>query len=93
MRGYGNSMPSALRNSGALDRISRSSGGLHFGANDTVTIDLVARSPSDARLISGVLRVAGKLAHLQFGGKPDLVLAESILSSIRVAVNGTQVAV
>lgn len=90
-RQVGNSLPSALRNSGALDRISRSSGGLHFGADDTVTLVLVANSPGDARLISGVLRVAGKLAHLNLGGKPDLVLAESILSSMRVAVNGTNV--
>lgn len=90
-RQVGDALPSVLRNSGALDRIRRSSGGLHYGANDSVTLDLVAGSPGDARLISGVLRVAGKLAHLDLGGKPDLLLAERILSSMQVVVNGTKV--
>lgn len=87
----GDALPPPLRNSGVLDRISRSSGGLQFGASDTMTIDLVASSPGDARLLSDALRVAGRLARLQFGGSAELVLAGSVLSSMRVAVDGSAV--
>ncbi len=84
-------LPSQLRSSGALDRISRCAGGLQFGPSDEVILDLVARSPGDARLLSGVLRVAGTLAHLQLGGTAGLVLAGSVLSSMQVSVEGSTV--
>jgi hypothetical protein len=87
----GDAMPVALRNSGVLDRISRSSGGLQFGPSDKITLDLVASSPGDARLLSDALRVAGRLARLQFTGSADLVLAGSVLSSMRVAVEDSTV--
>lgn len=84
-------LPSQLRSSGALERISRSAGGLQFGPNDKVTLDLFARSPGDARLLSGVLRVAGTLARLQFGADAGLVLAETVLSSMQISVERSTV--
>jgi hypothetical protein len=87
----GDALPPALRGSGVLDRISRSSGGLQFGSNDELTLGIVASSPGDARLLSDALRVASRLARLQLGGDADFVLAQSVLSSMRVTVEGLTV--
>ena len=87
----GDALPPALRGSRVLDRISRSSGGLQFGSSDELTLDLVASSRGDARLLSDALRVASRLAHLQLGGSADLVLAQSVLSAMRVTVEDSTV--
>jgi hypothetical protein len=85
------SLPPPMRNSELLDGISRSLGGLRFGKNDQITLDLIARTASDARLLSGLLHVGGSLAHLQIGGSAELSLAESVLSSMQVSVEGSTV--
>jgi hypothetical protein len=90
-RQVGEALPPALGNSEVLDRISRSSGGLQFGTSDKVTLDLVAGSPGDARLLSDALRLAGRLARFDFSGSASLVLAETVLSSMRVEVEGSLV--
>jgi hypothetical protein len=87
----GDALPSQLRTSGVLERISRSAGGLQFGQNDKVLLNLIARSPGDARLLSRVLRVAGTLARLQFGGDAGFVLAETVLSSMQISVERSTV--
>jgi hypothetical protein len=87
----GDALPSILRNSEALQKIRQSSGGLKFGPDDQVTLDLVAGSPGDARLISDLLRFGGSLAHLQIGGNPGLLLAESVLRSMHVNSDGSKV--
>lgn len=55
-----------------------------------VVLNLIARSPSDARLLSGVLRVAATIARLQFRGN-GLVLAETVLTSMQLSVEHSTV--
>ena len=87
----GDALPSQVRTSGALERISRSAGGLQFGQSDKVVLNLIARSPSDARLLSDVLRVAAAIARLQLRGNGGLVLAATVLTSIQLSVEHSTV--
>lgn len=87
----GDALPSQVRTSGALERISRSAGGLQFGPSDKVVLNLVARSPTDARLLSGVLGVAATIARLQLRGNSGLVLAETVLTSMQLSVDDSTV--
>jgi hypothetical protein len=87
----GDALPWPLRNSEALQKISRSAGGLQFGPSDKLTLDLVARSPGDARLIADVLHLGGSLAHLQIGGNAGLLLAEGVLRSMHAVSEGLKV--
>jgi len=87
----GDALTPQLRKAEVLDRISRSSGGLRFGQSDRLTLDLIARSPFDARVLSGLLHVAGSLAHLQTGGNVGLSLTEIVLRSIEIEVEGSTV--
>jgi len=87
----GDALVPQLRNSEVLERISRSSGGLRFDQRDELTLDLIARSSGDARFISGLLRVASSLAHLQIGGNTGFSLAETALRSMQISVEGATV--
>lgn len=84
----GDALPAQLRNSDALQRISRSSGGLRFGDRDSFVIYLLEDTASDARSMLYVLRLAGGFAQLQLGGSPGFVLAENVLRSMRVTTSG-----
>ncbi len=84
-------LPSELRHSRALEAISRSSGGLQFGSTDKISLDLVASSPGNARLLSDVLQVAGRVARLKFGSDAGLVLAANVLSSMQVSLEASTV--
>lgn len=87
----GDGLPPQLRNTGALDRISESSGGLQFGQNDRITLNLTTRSMGDAQLVSGVLHLAGSFAQLQIGENDGLALARDAFSSMQVTTEGTSV--
>ena len=87
----GDTLPPQLRDSDFLASITQSSGSLRFGQSDQMTLKLVARSVSDARMISGLLHVGGSLAHLAIGGSSGFSLAEKVLSSMQVTVQGTTV--
>lgn len=89
----GDSLPSQLRNSDALASITRSFGGLQFGSTDNLQLFLVGRTAGDARSMSYVLRIAGGLARLQFGGNPGFVLAEAVLRSMQVGLEDSTVRV
>lgn len=89
----GDALPPQLRDSDFLSSITQSSGGLRFGQSDQVTLKLVARSTSDARLVSGLLHVGGSLAHFAIGGSSEFSLAEKVLSSMQVTVQDTTVSV
>jgi hypothetical protein len=91
VRQMGDALPEQLRNSGLWDRIKRSDGGLRFGHTDQITANLVASSPADAGLISGLLHVAGGLSRLPVGGDPNTALAESVLRSMQVTAEGSVV--
>ena len=87
----GDALPPQIGSSELLDRISQSSGGLRFGQSDELRLDLSARSAGDARLISGLLHLGGSLAHLQIGGDAGVLLAQTVLSSMQIAVEGSTV--
>lgn len=89
----GDSLPSQIRNSDTLQHISRSYGGLQFGGTDRMTIELIAGSSSDARSMSYILRIAAGLAQLQLGGSPGFILAETILRSMQVDVDGSNLGI
>jgi hypothetical protein len=75
-----------------LQSILQSSGGMQFGDTVMVSLDLIARSPEDARSLSDLLHFAGNLAQMHAGaGNPQASFAATALNAIQVSTDGANV--
>jgi hypothetical protein len=77
-----------LQGSEALQSILESSGGVQFGETVTLSLDLTARSPEDARSVSDLLHFAGNLAQMHSGGDARASFAASALNTMQVTTDG-----
>jgi hypothetical protein len=82
-----------LKGSEALQSILQSAGGVQFGDNVAVSLDLTARSPEDARSLSDLLHFAANIAqmHRSNGGDPTAAFAVAALNRMQVNANGSHV--
>ncbi|HEX4770238.1 MAG TPA: hypothetical protein VH351_05370 [Bryobacteraceae bacterium] len=81
--------PPNVVNSGALKSILRSSGGMQFGTNVAMSLDLFTRSADDARSVTELLRFAGNLAQMQ--NNPQGTAAAAALSNLELQTEGSTV--
>jgi hypothetical protein len=83
-------MANGMANSAALQSILKSAGGLQFGDTVAMSLDLVTRSPEDAKSVTDLLRFAGNLMQMQ-QNNPRANAAASALSSMQVETTGSNV--
>lgn len=78
-----------LQGAQALQSILESSGGLQFGDALTVSLDVIARSPEDARSLSDLLHFAGNLLQMHSSSTAGSLLARSAVGTMQVTTDGS----